>query len=65
MSDEKDIKISQLAKEVKKLKSVVADLETAMDDIPPFIKVWAAVRELQELHDAPAATLVHYLGGFK
>ena len=47
------------------MKTLIADLETVIDDIPPFVKVWSAVRELQELHDAPAATLVHYLGGFR
>tara|TARA_R100000231_G_scaffold45307_6_gene39135 strand:+ start:16889 stop:17065 length:177 start_codon:yes stop_codon:yes gene_type:complete len=51
--------------EIKKLRQRIADLETVIDDIPPFVKVWAAVRELQELHEAPAANLVHYLGGFR
>ena len=58
-------RIHDLEAVVKRLKTLIADLETVIDDIPPFVKVWSAVRELQELHDAPAATLVHYLGGFR
>lgn len=56
-------RISELEAEVKKLKSLVADLETVIDEIPPFHKVWKAVQELQEQVEAPAANLIHYLGG--
>ena len=58
-----DERIAELEEQVKKLKSLVADLETVIDDIPPFHKVWGAVLELQENVDAPAANLIHYLGG--
>ena len=56
-------RIADLEAEVKKLKSLVADLETVIDDIPPFHKVWRAVQELQEQVEAPAANLIPYLGG--
>lgn len=56
-------RIQELEAEVKKLKSLVADLETVIDDIPPFHRVWKAVLELQDEIEAPAANLVHYLGG--
>lgn len=58
-----DERIAELEEQVKKLKSLVADLQTVIDEIPPFSKVWGAVLELQENMDAPAANLIHYLGG--
>lgn len=59
-----DERIAELEEQVKKLKSLVADLETVIDDIPPFHKVWRAVRELQDEVEAPAAHFAYYLGGF-
>ena len=39
------------------------DLEAVYDDIPPMFKLWNAVAELQDLHDAPASLLGNYLNG--
>lgn len=55
-------RIAELEEQVKKLKSLVADLEAVIDDIPPMTNLWKAVRELQDETDAPAAHFVHYLG---
>ena len=56
-------RISELEAEVKKLKSLVADLETVIDDIPPFHKVWKAVQELQEASGGSGRQLDSLLGG--
>jgi len=52
-----------LLKQIKELKSRVADLETIIDEIPNIGKVFGAVKELQEQYEAPANTFTHYIGG--
>tara|TARA_R110002124_G_scaffold181215_3_gene348630 strand:+ start:1789 stop:2025 length:237 start_codon:yes stop_codon:yes gene_type:complete len=41
----------------------ILDLEAIYDDIPQMHKLWNAVAELQDLHDAPATLLGNYLNG--
>ncbi len=53
----------RLLDEIKELKSRVADLETIIDEIPNIGKVFGAVKELQEQHEAPANKFTHYIGG--
>jgi len=52
-----------LLKQIKELKSRVADLETIIDEIPNIGKVFGAAKELQEQYEAPANTFTHYIGG--
>jgi len=52
-----------LLKEIKELKSRVADLETIIDEIPNIGKIFGAVKELQEEHEAPANKFTHYIRG--
>jgi len=43
--------------------SHIADLETIIDELPNLGSLFAAVQELQELHDAPASVFTHYISG--
>ena len=45
--------------------SHIADLETIIDELPNLGSLFAAVQELQELHDAPASVFTHYISGGK
>lgn len=66
MSDEKqNAEKTQrgLVGEIKELTSRVADLEAIIDEIPSLGTIFNAVKEIQEMYDAPAATFIHYLGG--
>ena len=46
-----------------RMESQLMDLEAVFDVIPPIFKLWNAVAELQDLHDAPASLLGNYLNG--
>jgi len=59
-----DAKLFEMGKELQALRSRIADLETVIDEIPNLGAVIAAVRELQDEHEAPAAKFVHYLGSW-
>ena len=54
-------RVRDLEAEVKRLKTLVADLRETLDDLPLMHEVYKAVRELQSEADAPAAKWVHYL----
>lgn len=54
-------RIRDLEAEVLKLKSLVADLQESMEDIPVMHEVYKAVRELQNEAQAPAAKWIYYL----
>tara|TARA_R100001369_G_scaffold77602_1_gene107047 strand:+ start:88 stop:261 length:174 start_codon:yes stop_codon:yes gene_type:complete len=45
----------------KKVKTLESELESVYRDNLRLSKMYAAVRELQEMHDAPASTFIHYL----
>ena len=46
---------------IVELESTIADLENAMDEIPPMVDLYNAVKELQgDLVESPA-TLTYYL----
>ncbi len=55
--------MSKMAKEIAQLKSRIADLETIIDEIPNLGALFAAVQELQEEYEAPAARFINYIGG--
>ena len=58
-----DLQQNLLMKEEKivELESTIADLENAMDEIPPMVDLYNAVKELQgDLVESPA-TLTYYL----
>ena len=60
-----EAKLFEMGKELTRLRSRIADLETIIDEIPNLGAVIAAVQELQEQHDAPAMKFTHYLGGYR
>ena len=45
----------------KKVKALESELESVYRDNLRLSKMYAAVRELQEMHDAPASNFIHYL----
>jgi hypothetical protein len=55
--------IDRMAKEIRQLRSRIADLETLIDEIPNLGALFAAVQELQEEYEAPAARFTNYIGG--
>lgn len=59
-----EAKLFEIGKELQVLRSRIADLEAIIDEIPHLGAVIAAVRELQDEHDAPAAKFTHYLGSW-
>ncbi len=59
-----EAKLFEMGKEIVQLRSRIADLEAIIDEIPNLGAVIAAVRELQDAHDAPAAKFAHYLGSW-
>ncbi len=59
-----DAKLFEIGKELQMLRSRIADLESIIDEIPNLGAVIAAVRELQDEHEAPAAKFIHYLGSW-
>ena len=60
-----EAKLFEMGKEIISLRSRIADLETIIDEIPNLGALFAAVQELQEQHDAPAAKFIHYIGGYR
>tara|TARA_R110000822_G_scaffold27401_6_gene81846 strand:+ start:2630 stop:2830 length:201 start_codon:yes stop_codon:yes gene_type:complete len=60
-----EAKLFEIGKELISLRERIADLETIIDEIPNLGSLFAAVQELQEQHDAPAAKFIHYIGGYR
>jgi len=52
-----------LLKQIKKVKSRVADLESVLDDLPQMTELFQAVQEIQDQYEKPAMTFSHYLRG--
>ena len=62
------IMIQELEAQNESLKMRIADLEAGMEDSTPadssdWYAIKLAVKELQDLHDAPAAKFEHFLRG--
>ena len=55
--------VASICERFDRMESKLMDLEAVYDDIPPMFKLWNAVAELQDLHDAPASLLGNYLNG--
>jgi|TARA_X000001382_G_scaffold6001_1_gene4908 hypothetical protein len=58
-----EAKLFEMGKELTRLRSRIADLESIIDEIPNLGALFAAVQELQEKYDAPASEFIHYVGG--
>lgn len=52
-------RIVNLEREVEMLKSLVSDIQDALDEIPSMSKVWHAVDEIQSDIQSPHGTWVH------
>jgi len=51
--------LKEMKKKIKMLEEELADL---YKDNKELVKMYKAIQELQELHDAPAAKFSYYLG---
>ena len=54
--------MNQIKEMKKKIKMLEEELAELYKDNKELIKMYRAIQELQELHDAPAAKFTHYLG---
>ena len=54
-------RITELEAEVELLKSVIADIQNALDDIPPMTKIWKAVNEIQSDIKPPCGVWIYRL----
>ena len=54
-------RIAELETEVELLKSVISDIQNALDDIPAMSKVFKAVQEIQDDIKCPSGYWVHKL----
>ena len=55
--------VASIGERFDRMESQLMDLAAVYDAIPPRVKLWHAVAELQDLHDAPASLLGNYLNG--
>ncbi len=55
--------VASIGERFDRMEDQLMSLEAVYDDLPPMLKLWNAVAELQDLHDAPASLLGHYLNG--
>ena len=54
-------RIAELETEVELLKSVISDIQNALDDIPSMQKLWKAVDEMQSDMKSPHGTWIYRL----
>jgi len=55
----KEIGMKQMEKKIKMLE---AEIESLYKENEHLVKMYKAIQELQEQHDAPAAKFTYYLG---
>jgi predicted nuclease with TOPRIM domain len=50
---------------IEAIETRLADLEFTLDELPEVSNIVAAVKELQDEHEAPAMKFTHYILGVK